>query len=113
MPSSCKRVMHVNTEPKIPVKNGKSASADTAVAKETVKEAATPVVKASKKTAAKNRKTKATTPEDAILASAAVDPDLENAVKPKKSTGTKSKSSPAKTSRTRKTTTKKTRTKKA
>ena len=105
--------MHVNTEPKIPVKKGKSPNAESAVAKEPVKEASKPSVKASKRSASKNRKTKATTPEDAILASAAVDPDLENAVKPKKSTGTKAKSSPAKTSRTRKTTTKKTKTKKA
>ena len=113
MPSTCKRVMHVNTEPKIPVKNGKSASTETSVAKEPVKESSTPPVKSSKKTVAKNRKTRATTPEDAILASAAVDPDLEKAAKPKKATGAKAKSSPAKTSRTRKTATKKTKTKKA
>ena len=105
--------MHVNTEPKIPVKNGKSVNTDTTVAKESAKETSAPVAQVSKKPTAKNRKTKATTPEDAILASAAVDPDLENAVKPKKSTSTKAKSSPTKTSRTRKTATKKSKTKKA
>ena len=67
-----------------------------------------------KKTPAKKR---VTSPEDAILASAAVDPDLEKAAKPKKATKkktapTKAKAAPSKTARTRKTAPKKAKTKK-
>ena len=56
-------------------------------------------------------------PEDAILASAAVDPDLEKAAKPKKATkkkttSTKAKVAPSKTARTRKAAPKKAKTKK-
>ena len=63
------------------------------------------------------KKTKITSPEDAILASAAVDPDLEKAAKPKKATkkktaSTKAKVAPSKTARTRKTAPKKAKTKK-
>jgi len=79
------------------------------------KEASASKAKPARKQARK--KTKITSPEDAILASAAVDPDLEKAAKPKKATkkktaSTKAKVTPSKTARTRKTAPKKAKTKK-
>jgi hypothetical protein len=73
------------------------------------KEASASKAKPARKQARK--KTKITSPEDAILASAAVDPDLEKATK-KKTASTKAKVAPSKTARTRKTAPKKAKTKK-
>ena len=108
MPSTCKSTMKVNTVPKIPRKKVESTEEPQVSVKQESKEVVTKKSSPKKKPATKK---KLTSPEDAILASAAVDPDLEKAAKPKKVLKTKAATS--KTTRARKTTAKKTKTKKA
>ena len=99
MPSTCKKTMKVNTELKVPRRTGRGADTpntppdekneeavkETKVAKpkKSTPKKTTPKKPTGKKVAPKKRSSRAKTPEDAIMQSSAVDPDIEKAVVPK------------------------------
>lgn len=101
MASTCKNTMKVNTDLKVPRKNGSDPEPSSVSAKEAPEKNITPATKKASKSKAvrktparltkpaKKRATKSParskekTPEDAILQSTAVDPDIEKASIPK------------------------------